>query len=133
MDFTKCRICSSSARCLCDSYSSTQSWSEQIHKSQGDCLTMVHVSSLPEEFYADFTQNHLSDLATLWGHFSTSKKKKFHEIYDDVASLISVPFEEHVLRVALRFWDPSYLCFTFGKEDLVPTIKEYSVLIGVDL
>ena len=65
MDATECRICSSSDRCLFDSYSSTQSWSEQIHKSLGDYLTMDHVSSLLEESYADFTQNHLSDLATL--------------------------------------------------------------------
>ena len=49
------------------------------------------------------------------------------------ASLISVPFEEPILRVALRFWDLFYRCFTFGKEDLVPTIEEYSVLIDVDL
>ena len=33
----------------------------------------------------------------------------------------------------MKFWDPSYQCFTFGKEDLVPTIEEYSVLVGVDL
>ena len=33
----------------------------------------------------------------------------------------------------MRFWDPSYRCFTFGKEDLVPTIEEYSVLIGENL
>ena len=44
-----------------------------------------------------------------------------------------MPIEEPVLQATLRFWDPSYQCFTFGKEDLVPTIKEYSVLIGVDL
>ena len=33
----------------------------------------------------------------------------------------------------MRFWDPSYKCFTFGKENLVSTIEEYSVLIGVYL
>ena len=51
----------------------------------------------------------------------------------DIASLISVPVKEPVLKTALRFWDPSYRCFTFGKEDLVPTIEEYSVLIGLDI
>ena len=33
----------------------------------------------------------------------------------------------------MRFWDPFYRCFTFGKKDLVPTIEEYSVLIGTNL
>ena len=44
-----------------------------------------------------------------------------------------MPIEEPLLQATMRFWDPSHRCFTFGKEDLVPTIEEYSVLIGVDL
>ena len=133
MESTECRICSSSARCLCDSYSCTQSWLEQVHKSQGDCLSRVHVSSLPREPYTDLIQNCLSDLATIWGQFDISEKKKFRETYGDITSLISVPIEEPVLRAALRFWDPSYRCITFCKKDLVSTIEEYSVLIGVNL
>ena len=69
----------------------------------------------------------------MWGQFNISKKKKFHETYGDITSLISVPIEEPFLRAALRFWDPSYKCFTFGKNDLVPNIEEYSVLIGLEL
>ena len=46
---------------------------------------------------------------------------------------MSVPVEEPLLRVAMRFWDPSYRCFTFGKNNLVPIVEEYSVLIGVEL
>ena len=69
----------------------------------------------------------------MWRQFGISERKKFCETYGDIASLISVHFEEPVLQVALRFWDPSYRCFTFGKKDLVPTIEEYSVLIGIDL
>ena len=57
----------------------------------------------------------------------------FRKTYGDIASLISVPIEELVLRATLRFWDPSYRCFTFDKKDLVPTIEEYSVLMGIDL
>ena len=133
MDSTECRICSSSARILCDSYPSTQGWSEQIHESQGDCLTKDYVSSLPKEPYTDFTQSGLSDLTTLWGQFSISEKQKFCKTYGDIASFISIPIEEPVLRAALRFWDPSHRCFTFGKKDLVSTIEEYSVLIGIYL
>ena len=57
----------------------------------------------------------------------------FQKTYGDIASLILVPIEKLVLRVALRFWDLSYRCFTFGKEDFVPTIEEYSVLMSIDL
>ena len=133
MDSTEYRICSSSVRLPCGSYPSTQSWSEQAYKSQGDCLIRDFVSSLPEEPYANFTQNGLPDLATLWRQYSISEKQTFRKTYGDIASLILVPIEKPVLRATLRFWDLSYRCFTFGKEDLVPTIEESSVLIGVDL
>ena len=82
------------------------------------------MSSLPEEPYTDFTQSCLPDLVTLCGQFGISEKQKFWKTYGDIASLISVPTEEPILQAALRFWDPSYRCFTFGREDLVPTIEE---------
>ena len=83
------------------------------------------MSSLPEESYTDLTQNCLSDLATLWEHFGISKKKRFRETYGDITSLILVPIEEPLLRAIIRFWDPSYRSFTFGKNDLVPTVEEH--------
>ena len=64
----------------------------------------------------------------MWEKFGVSKKKRFCETYGDIASLILVLVEEPLLRAAMRFWDPSYKCFTFGKNDLVPTVEEYSVL-----
>ena len=67
------------------------------------------------------------------GNSSVHQKKRFCETYGDIASLILVPVEEPLLRAVMRFWDPSYRCFTFGKNDLVPTVEEYSVLIGVEL
>ena len=90
-------------------------------------------SSLPEEPYTDFTRNRLFDLATLWGQFSISEKKRFHETYGDITSLILVPVEESLLQAGMRFWDPSFKCFTFGKNDLVPIVEEYSVVIGLEL
>ena len=96
-------------------------------------MTLGYTPSLSEEPYTDFTLNHLSDLATLWGQFDTSTKQKFQETYGDIASLISVPIEEPLLRATLMYWDSSYRCFTFGKEDLVLIVEEYSVLIGIDL
>ena len=124
---------SSLAKLLYESYPNTLRQSEQIHQSQGNCLILSYESSLPEEPYTDFTQNRLFDLATLWGQFDTSEKKKFRDTYGDITSLISVSTKEPLLRATMRFWDLSYKCFTFGKNDLVPTVKEFSILIGVKL
>ena len=125
MDSTECRVYSSSTRLPCDSYSTTQSQSEQIYKSQGNGLTTDYVSSLPEEPYTDFIKiTYLTQL--LCEDSSSHRKDKFRKTYEDNAFLISVPIKEPVLQATLRFWDPSYRCFTFGKKDLVPTIEEYS-------
>ena len=132
MDFERL-VCSSSIRLPCESYPDALRWSEQIHHSQGDCLIPGYMSSLSEEPYTDLTQNSLSDLVILWGQFSTSEKKKFRETYGDIASLILVPVKEPLLQAVMRFWDTFYKCFTFGKSDLVSTIEEYSVLIGLEL
>ena len=126
-------VCSSLAKLPYESYPDTLSWSEQIRQSQCDCLISGYVSSLSKEPYTDLTQNRLFDLATLWEQFDISKKKRFRETYGDIASLISIPIEEPLLWAALRFWNPSYQCFTFGKDDLVPTVEEYSVLIRLEL
>ena len=93
-------------------------------------MTKDYISSPPEEPYTNFTP---SDLTTFWGQFGILEKQKFRKTYGVIAFLISVPIEEPVLQVALRFWDLSYRCFAFGKKDLVLTIEEYSILIGLDL
>ncbi|MFQ6670847.1 hypothetical protein Gotur_035592 [Gossypium turneri] len=37
-----------------------------------------------------------------------------------------------LLKVMVRFWDPTYRCFMFNEVDMVPTIKEYSTLLLYD-
>ncbi|MBA0786354.1 hypothetical protein Gotri_028069, partial [Gossypium trilobum] len=32
----------------------------------------------------------------------------------------------------VRFWDPTYKCFTFNEVDMVPTTEEYSTLLHYD-
>ena len=88
MDSVERHVWLSSAKLPCDSYPNTQSWSEQIHQSQGDCLTVDYVSSLLEEPYTSLTQNYLPDLATLWELFDISEKKKIYETYGDIVSII---------------------------------------------
>ena len=41
--------------------------------------------------------------------------------------------DESLIRAAIQFWNPSYRCFMFNGEDMIPTIKEYSMLIRLNL
>ena len=61
------------------------------------------------------------------------QRRNFFERHGDIASFILVPIKETMLQAAMRFWDLSYQCVTFGKEDLVLVIEEYSIMLGVDL
>ena len=44
-----------------------------------------------------------------------------------------VEVDEPLVRAAIQFWDPSYRCFTFNGEYLVPTVEKYSMLIRLNL
>ena len=46
--------------------------------------------------------------------------------------MITVEVDEPLIRATIQFWDPSYRCFTFNGDDLVPTAKEYSMLIRLN-
>ena len=47
--------------------------------------------------------------------------------------MITVEVDEPLIKSVIKFWDPSYRYFTFNGEDLVPTTKEYSLLIRLNL
>ncbi|KAE8664856.1 Detected protein of unknown function [Hibiscus syriacus] len=40
--------------------------------------------------------------------------------------------DDELLRALVQFWNPGYNCFTFNKEDLVPTIEEYTTLLHIE-
>ena len=81
----------------------------------------------------NLTQNNVSDLITIWEYTNQAAKETFRSKYGDIAALIAVVIDEPLLGAAIRFWDPSHRCFTFNKEDLTPTIEEYSVMINLKL
>ena len=81
----------------------------------------------------DLSQNKLIELARLWELVSGPNKRKFHDLYGQIASLINVEIDETLIKAAIQFWNPSYRCFTFNREDLMPTVEEYSMLIRLNL
>ena len=133
MESPKKLVCSSSARLLYQEALKVQTWSKDMQKVEENCLMDGYVSSLPEEVCVDLTQNKLIELADLWELVSGPNKRKFYDLYGQIASLITVEVDEALIRVAIQFWDPSYRCFTFNGEDLMPTAEEYLMLIKLNL
>ena len=127
------KLCSSSARLPYQEALKVQAWSEDMQRVEGNCLMDGYVSSLPGEVYVDLAQNKLTELAYLWELVSGPNKRKFYDLYGQIASLITVEVDESLIRAAIQFWDPSYYCFTFNGEDLMPTAEEYLMLIKLNL
>ena len=75
----------------------------------------------------DLVQNKLIELAGLWELVSRPNKRKFYDLYGQIASLITIEVDEPLIKASIQFWDPLHKCFTFNEEDMIPTAKEYSM------
>ena len=62
-----------------------------------------YVSSLPEKVYVDLAQNKLTELADLWELVSRLNKRKFYNLYGQIAFLIMVKVDEPLIRVVIQF------------------------------
>ncbi|MBA0729410.1 hypothetical protein Golax_000040 [Gossypium laxum] len=61
-----------------------------------------------------------------------AKKMHFRDKYGNVAQLLFVKLNDALLKAMVRFWDPTYRCFTFNEVDMIPTIEEYSTFFHYD-
>ncbi|MBA0824920.1 hypothetical protein Goarm_021553, partial [Gossypium armourianum] len=69
------------------------------------------------------------ELKEIWAQWDDEVKQLFYYNYGDLPYLLDIKVEEHLFRALAQFWNFAYSCFTFGKVDLVPTVKEYTVLL----
>ncbi|XVE98949.1 hypothetical protein REPUB_Repub03eG0153200 [Reevesia pubescens] len=79
----------------------------------------------------DSRQNDLSELLKIWNQWEKKRQDDFVGKYGGIAYLLPVEVDKQMIEAMLVFWDPSYRCFRFNKEDMTPTIEEYSVLLHV--
>ena len=48
-------------------------------------------------------------------------------------SLVTSKLDEQMMSVLVQFYDPLYHCFTFQDYQLVPTLEEFSDLLGISI
>ena len=53
--------------------------------------------------HIDLEQNKLTELASLWELVSRPNKKRFYDLYGQIASLIMVKVDEPLIRAAIQF------------------------------
>ena len=55
----------------------------------------------------------------------------FKNRYGSLLSLLKIQVEKGILETLIQFYDSVYHCFTFPDYQLVPTLEEYSYLVGL--
>ena len=90
------------------------------------------VSELPNAVYPKIPEiKKIVELKTIWDSWTMERKNAFTTKYGDIALLLPIKVDEQLLKAIILFWDPSYRCFTFNQEDLIPTVKEYAALLRI--
>ncbi|MCH98151.1 hypothetical protein A2U01_0019150, partial [Trifolium medium] len=59
--------------------------------------------------------------------------ENFHNHHGKLLNLLRVNIEQGILETLVQFYDPLYHCFTFPDYQLVPTLEEYSYLVGLPI
>ena len=57
----------------------------------------------------------------------------FIKRHGQLLSLVTSKFNEQMLSVLFQFFDPVHHCFTFPDYQLVPTLEEFSHLLGISI
>ncbi|KAE8694017.1 hypothetical protein F3Y22_tig00110788pilonHSYRG00276 [Hibiscus syriacus] len=105
-----------------------RSWSEETQRKKGDSLTEDYISVLPEVAPVSLKQNDLQELREIWESWNSDVKYSFWQKYGDIALLLYVKVNEPLIKALIQFWNPAYSCFSFNKEDMIPTLEEYTSL-----
>ncbi|KAE8668441.1 hypothetical protein F3Y22_tig00112319pilonHSYRG00027 [Hibiscus syriacus] len=112
--------------------SEVRQWAEDLQRQGGDSLQDDYVSELISYAPVSLKRNDIQDLRGIWESWDSNKKLQFYQIYRDIPYLLYVEVDDDLLRALIQFWNPRYNCFTLNKEDLVPTIEEYTTLLHIE-
>ncbi|KAI5447441.1 hypothetical protein KIW84_015048 [Lathyrus oleraceus] len=58
---------------------------------------------------------------------------QFVKKHGSLLNLVTTGFKEYVMRVLFQFFDPKHHCFTFPDYQLVPTLEEFSRMLGIPI
>ena len=70
----------------------------------------------------------LKDLAS-----RVSDTSSFIRRHGQLLNLVTSKFDEQMMSVLFQFFDPVHHCFTFPDYQLVPTMEEFSHLLGISI
>ena len=107
-------------------------WSVKLQGKKRECLPRGFVSELPNAVYPKILEiKKIEELKIIWDSWTVKRQNTFTAKYGDIALLLPVKIDEQLFKAIILFWDSSYRCFTFNREDLIPTVEEYATLLRI--
>ena len=101
MESSRKLVCLSLVRLPYQETLKVQAWSKEVQRIEGNCLVDGYVSSLPKEVHVDLVQNKLTKLTGLWELVSGPNKRRFYDLYGQIASLITIEVDEPLIKAAI--------------------------------
>ena len=90
------------------------------------------VFELPDAVYPKISElKKLEELKIIWEDWIIERQNAFPAKYGDIALLLPVEVDEQLLKAIILFSDPCYRCFSFNREDLIPTVEKYDALLRI--
>ncbi|MBA0879115.1 hypothetical protein Goshw_009672 [Gossypium schwendimanii] len=102
---------------------------EKVQQEKGDSLMEGYMSELWDFTRISVTQNSFQELKDIWDQWDNEIKQLFYSNYGDLPYFLDVKVDKHLFRALTQDWNPAYICFTFGKVDLAPTVEKYTTLL----
>ena len=62
-----------------------------------------------------------------------SDTTSFIKRHGHLSGLVTSKLDEQMMSVLVQFYNPLYHCFTFPEYQLVPTLEEFSDLLGISI
>ena len=87
---------------------------------------------LPNVVFLEKWNIKVEEVHDVWKDWNAKKQKAFSAQYEDITLLLPIQVDEQLIKAFMPFWDPSYRCFTFNQEDMVPIVEEYIALLQIE-
>ncbi|XP_050877402.1 uncharacterized protein LOC127081162 [Lathyrus oleraceus] len=80
-----------------------------------------------------FVEPHLAVLRGQGARLDLTHKDAFKEAYGNLLCILNTEVNITIAHTLVQFYDPPLRCFTFQDYQLVPTLEEYSHILGIKI
>lgn len=100
--------------------------SQDHQATYGNCLSRPLNDDFPISVELKTQDANVQSLLQKKSSLNKYEKKTFENNFRKLLDMLSIAIDGHVIKSLLHFWNPYYMCFTFGIIELTLIIEKYS-------